>query len=135
MKESEIRKKLKKSREKILENSRKMNEEIDRIKLEEVTGVANEIKNLFPDGIPEEIFQRIVTVIAKYRKKHEDAIQKFLEMNRQKQIIELENTKIDDEDWWAKASAAKSLGIEIPGMEMENVLERSRRKAKKRDQQ
>lgn len=132
MEESEIRKKLKASKEKILENSRKMNEEIYRIKLEEVTGVANEIRDLFPDGVPEEIFQRIVTVIAKYQKKHEDAIQKFLEMNRQKQIIELENTKIDDENWWAKASSAKFLGIEIPGMEESLRLSPRKRNTNKR---
>lgn len=132
MEESQIRKKLEKSRKKILENSRKMNEEIDRIKLEEVTGVANEIRDLFPDGIPEEIFQQIVAVIAKYQKKHEDAIQRFLEMNRQKQIIELENTRIDDEDWWAKASSAKFLGITIPGMEESLKMPAKKRNSNKR---
>lgn len=129
--ESAIIKKLKESREKILENSRKLNEELDRLKREEVEKIAKEIAGVFPGGVSQETFERIVTIIAKYQKKNYDAIQNLLDMDRQKQIIELENTRIDDPDWWAKASTAKMLGVTIPGMEMEDVLKRNRGKTKK----
>ncbi len=132
MKESEIRKKLKESKEKILENSRKMNEEIDRIKLEEVKEVAKEIKDLFPDGISEQTFGRIMAIIAKYQKKKEEPFFKLLEMERTRRILELEDTRIDDPDWWTKASAAKFLGIEIPGMEESLRLSPRKRNSNKR---
>jgi len=130
MKESEIRKKLKESKEKILENSRKMNEEIDRIKLEEVKEVAKEIKDLFPNGISEQTFGRIMGIIAKYQKKKEEPFFKLLEMERTRRILELEDTRIDDPDWWTKASAAKLLGIEIPGMEESLRLSPRKKKIK-----
>lgn len=130
---NETRNKLEKSRTKILENSRKLNEELDRLRLEEVKKVANEIVNVFPREVSNETFEQIVAVVAKYQKKHEDAIKNFLDMDRQKQIIELENTSIDDPDWWTKASVAKMHGIKIPGMEMEDVIERNGHKTKKQD--
>ncbi len=41
----------------------------------------------------------------------------MLEADRKQRIIELQNTRIDDPDWWAKASVAAMLGIKIRGMD------------------
>jgi len=132
MEESEIRKKLAKKRKDILENSRKMNEQLDKLRLEDVKKVAKEIADVFPKEVSKETFEQIVAIIAKYQKKNDDAIQKLFEMESQKRIIELQNTDINDPDWWAKASAAKMLGITIPGMEesMKFPLEKKRTKSR-----
>ena len=132
--ESEIRKKLEKSRNKILENSRKMNEELDRLRLEEVKKVAREIVSVFPGEVSKETFEQIIAIVAKYQKKYENAIQKFLDMDRQKQIIELSNISIDDESYWPKIIAAKELGIPVPEIEESMKLPSEKKRTKLTEQ-
>ncbi|MFA6097623.1 MAG: hypothetical protein WC788_08445 [Candidatus Paceibacterota bacterium] len=131
--ENEIRKKLEKSRKKILENSRKINEELDRLRLEEVKKVAKEIADILPGEISKKTFDQIVAILSKYQRKNDAAVQKLLEMESQRRVTELQNTDVNDPDWWAKASAAKLLGITIPGMEMEDVIKRNKDKTEKQD--
>jgi len=128
--ESEIRKKLEKSRKRILENSRKMNEELDRLRLEEVKKIAKEIVSVFPGEVSKETFEQIMAIVAKYQKKHENTIQKFLDMDRQKQIIELSNISIDDESYWPKIIAAKELGIPVPEIEESMKLPSEKKRTK-----
>ncbi len=114
--ENDFRKKLKEMTKETLENQQKWNEELKKIKLKEAEEVAKEIIDAIPECNSRETFEKIVDIVTAYQTKKEEPLKKFLEMNNQRYIIELQNTNIDDPDWWAKASAAKALGIIIPGM-------------------
>ena len=113
----ESRKRLKKQRKEMMEDRKRIEEEIASFKLKEVEGIADKIAELFPGGISDSIRGSILAILLEFQKKNEEPFNKLLEMERVRRIMELQDTGISDPDWWAKASEAKFLGIEIPGME------------------
>lgn len=100
--ETDIRKKLEEKEKEIRANSKERNEKLAKLKREKIEEVAKEIVNVCPKCNSNETFEKIVQILLAFQAKMEEPLQKFLEMDRQRQIIELQGTKIDDLDWWAK---------------------------------
>lgn len=117
-KRKEVKERLKQKEEKILEDSRKFNKELARLKLEEVEEITRKIVAVIPGEVPDMTFGAIMAIIAEYQKKKEEPFIKLMEMQRQREIMDLMNTRLDDPDYWTKANVGMLLyKIKIPGTE------------------
>lgn len=116
-KKKRIGEKPEKKGKQILARSKEFDKQLVEFKRKEAEEVAKKITVLFPKCKTRETFEKIVEILTAFQAKTEKPFHKLLEIENQRRIMELQNTRIDDPDWWAKASVATMHGIIIPGME------------------